>query len=72
MMTSSPKKKSIHYVNNAEFSQAVVDYCTDLKDCKESGADLPRITNYIASCFVLQKVFRINQTLFGILIEKKW
>jgi hypothetical protein len=52
MMTSSPKKKSIHYVNNAEFSQAVVDYCTDLKDCKESGADLPRITNYIASCFL--------------------
>tara|TARA_R110000823_G_scaffold263466_1_gene383848 strand:+ start:54 stop:656 length:603 start_codon:yes stop_codon:yes gene_type:complete len=46
------KKQSVHYVNNKEFSWAVVDYCTDLKKAKEEDLPLPIVTNYIASCFL--------------------
>jgi len=28
------KRQSIHYVNNAQFSQAVVDYCTIVEGAK--------------------------------------
>lgn len=46
------KKKSIHYVNNKEFSQAVVDYCTLVKEAKEAEKSLPIVPDYIASCFL--------------------
>lgn len=46
-----PKDKP-HYVNNREFSQAVVDYCSGLKQAKQDGANLPIVTNYIAECFL--------------------
>lgn len=46
------KKKSVHYVNNKEFSWAVVDYCTVLKEAKEKETKLPIVTNYIADCFL--------------------
>ena len=46
------KKKSIHYVNNAEFSQAVVDYCKGLKEAKANNASLPLVPDYIAQCFL--------------------
>jgi hypothetical protein len=46
------KRKSIHYVNNAEFSQAVVDYCTLLKAAKADNTKLPIVPNYIATCFL--------------------
>jgi hypothetical protein len=29
------KRKSIHYVNNADFSQAVVDYVRSVNEAKE-------------------------------------
>ena len=41
-----------HYVNNAEFSQAVVDYCTKVKHAREQEKDLPKVTDYIAQCFL--------------------
>jgi hypothetical protein len=47
------KRESIHYVNNAKFSQAVVDYCTELQAAKAARKnDLPKVTNYIAECFL--------------------
>ena len=46
-----PKDKP-HYVNNAQFSQAVVDYCTTVKEAKESGNGQPIIPDYIATCFL--------------------
>ena len=47
------KKKSIHYVNNKEFSLAVVDYCKNLQEAKENNVEnLPLVPNYIASCFL--------------------
>jgi len=46
-----PKDK-LHYVNNAQFSQSVVDYCTLVKEAKESGGKQPIIPDYIATCFL--------------------
>lgn len=46
------KRASIHYVNNKEFSQAVVDYCTTLKEAKANEQPLPIVPDYIASCFL--------------------
>lgn len=46
------KKESVHYVNNKEFSQAVVDYATLVKSAKEKGTDVPRISEYIGRCFL--------------------
>lgn len=47
------KRESIHYVNNAMFSRAVVDYCTELQAAKAAKKnDLPKVSNYIAECFL--------------------
>ena len=46
------KRASIHYVNNAEFSQAVVDYVTEVRAHKERGEQLPIVPDYIAQCFL--------------------
>ena len=46
------KRKSIHYVNNKEFSQAVVDYVLTVQDAKDKGQPLPIVPDYIASCFL--------------------
>jgi len=47
----SPKEKP-HYVNNRDFSNAVVEYCTTVKESKESSGTRPVVTNYIATCFL--------------------
>ena len=46
------KRKSIHYVNNADFSQAVVDYVTIADNAKASGDTIPNVPDYIAQCFL--------------------
>jgi len=46
-----PKEKP-HYVSNKDFSNAVVEYCTTVKEAKENGKDHPVVTNYIATCFL--------------------
>ena len=46
------KRAAIHYVNNAEFSQAVVDYVTVLQEAKKEERQLPVVPDYIASCFL--------------------
>ncbi len=46
------RKKSIHYVNNADFSQAIVDYVIILQDAKKKDTTLPIIPDYIAQCFL--------------------
>ena len=46
------KRAAIHYVNNAEFSQAVVDYVTVLQEAKKEEQQLPVVPDYIASCFL--------------------
>ena len=46
------KRASIHYVNNKEFSQAVVDYVRVLNEAQSKEETLPVVPNYIASCFL--------------------
>lgn len=46
------KRASIHYVNNADFSQAVVDYVRSVNEAKKNGDTLPIVTDYIAECFL--------------------
>src|SRR6056300_1424104 len=46
-----PKDKP-HYVNNKQFSQAVVDYCERVSWCKKKGDKTPIVPNYIAQCFL--------------------
>jgi len=45
-------KEKPHYVNNADFSQAVVDYVQKSNDAVERGEPKPIVTNYIAECFL--------------------
>jgi hypothetical protein len=46
-----PKEKP-HYVNNRDFSNAVVEYCTSVQEAKDVGESTPIVTDYIASCFL--------------------
>ena len=46
------KKKSIHYVNNADFSQAVDDYVTVVNEAKKNSTTIPKVPNYVAQCFL--------------------
>jgi Na+/phosphate symporter len=46
------KKESVHYVNNADFSQAVVDYVKLVNEAKQTGKAQPIIPDYIAQCFL--------------------
>ena len=50
-MKLKPKEKP-QYVNNADFSQAVVEYCKTVIEAKETDDQLPIVTDYIASCFL--------------------
>ena len=40
-----------HYVNNAEFTQAVHEYVLRCREAEEAGEDYPKVTNYIGTCF---------------------
>ena len=46
------RKQSIHYVNNATFSQAVVDYVSHVEKCKKEKESIPKVPDYIAQCFL--------------------
>ena len=45
-------KKSAHYVNNADFSSAVVEYVKTVNEAKSSNQTLPKVPDYIAQCFL--------------------
>jgi len=46
-----PKEKP-HYVNNREFSESVVTYCTRVREAKEEDTPVPIVPDYIAQCFL--------------------
>ena len=46
------KRASIHYVNNADFSQAVVDYVTIVDTAKKNKTEIPKVPDYVAQCFL--------------------
>ena len=46
------KRQSIHYVNNADFSQAVVDYVHTVNEAKKNETVIPKVPDYVAQCFL--------------------
>lgn len=46
------KKRSEHYVNNKEFSLAVIEYVKSVAKATALGIKTPRIPNYIGECFM--------------------
>lgn len=46
-----PKEKP-HYVNNADFSQSVVEYVRSVREATAQDKPAPIVPNYIASCFL--------------------
>ena len=46
------RKKSIHYVNNADFSSAVVSYVEIVEDARKHDTEIPKVPDYIAQCFL--------------------
>lgn len=41
-----------HYVNNKEFSEAVVEYVKTVREARDQGLQDPIVTDYIARCFL--------------------
>ena len=48
---ADPKKKA-HYINNKEFSYAVVEYVKTANDAKAKDEPVPVVTDYVAQCFL--------------------
>ncbi len=46
------RKKSIHYVNNSDFSTAVVEYVEKVDAARKKETNLPKVPDYIAQCFL--------------------
>ncbi len=46
------RKKSIHYVNNADFSTAVVEYVEKVETARKTDNDIPKVPDSIATCFL--------------------
>lgn len=49
---SRKRTKNVHYINNQEFSQAVVDYVTTVKESKDKNETIPIVPDYIAMSFL--------------------
>jgi len=46
------KRAPHHYVNNKEFSRAVVEYVEQVNESEAAGEPTPVVTDYIATCFL--------------------
>jgi hypothetical protein len=46
------RRASIHYVNNADFSQAVVDYVHIVNEARKNKTEIPKVPDYVAQCFL--------------------
>ena len=46
------RKRSVHYVNNKEFLEALIDYKGEVEIARINGYEKPRITNYLGECFL--------------------
>ena len=43
-------KNSVHYVNNKEFTAAVIKHNKACKEAEKNGTEKPRVTEYIGEC----------------------
>ena len=46
------RKRSVHYVNNKEFLEALIDYRQRVAIAEQRGDPKPQISNYIGDCFL--------------------
>ena len=46
------KRQSLHYVNNADFSQSVVDYVHVVNTARKNDTPIPKVPDYVAQCFL--------------------
>ena len=51
-------KEKPHYVNNRDFTDAVIEYCTEVQACRKEGKKEPTVTNYLA-----ESLLKINERL---------
>ena len=49
---ATDKKKKIHYVNNKQFLEAIVERKQHLKEAEESDLPKPQVTNYLGECIL--------------------
>ena len=49
---STTKKKGVHYIDNKEFHQAMIEWKELCKEAEEAGEEKPPVTNYIGECFL--------------------
>ena len=52
MKNERVRRAKEHYVNNKEFSQAVVDYVRSVNESRKNNSEEPIITDYIGRCFL--------------------
>ena len=48
----SPEKNKVHYVNNKQFLEAIVERKLLLKEAEESDLPKPQVTNYLGECIL--------------------
>ena len=58
MATHAEIRARPHYVNNKEFTQAVVEYAALAQEAKAAGKPAPMVTDYLADCLL-----RMNEGL---------
>ena len=51
-LMSTKAKQKPHYVDNKLFSHSVVEYVEECNKAKEAGTEIPKVTDYIATCFM--------------------
>ena len=49
---ATDKKKKVHYVNNKQFLEAIVERKRLLKEAEETDSAPPRVTNYLGECIL--------------------
>ena len=49
---ATDKKKKVHYVNNKQFLEAIVERKQHLKEAEESDLPKPQVTNYLGECIL--------------------
>jgi hypothetical protein len=49
---AATRRKPQHYVNNKEFSHAVVEYVERVNEAEAAGDEIPVVPDYIATCFL--------------------
>ena len=47
-----PRKRGVHYVDNAKFLEEIKKWNEKRKEAEEQGEPTPQVTNYIGECFL--------------------